>query len=129
MALIVLLMFAVTASWSTEPRFPFLPRRAPPCCWAPIAGMPVLLGRCWSGRLVPESRRGGAPPGDAEATGRADENGLPPAPGRGRGAPGGEGRRARSRGRNRCRTLPRRRAGAAARRGRSDGLERRKRRL
>src|SRR4051812_36704681 len=88
MALIVLLMFAVTASWSTEPRFPFLPRRAPPCCCAPMAGMPVLLGRCWSGRLVPESRRGGAPPGDAEATGRADENGLPPAPGRGRGAPG-----------------------------------------
>jgi hypothetical protein len=78
-AVIVREMLAVTASWSTVPRRPFLPRRSSRRGGPPAAGL--------------SSRRAvGAPPGVADAIGRGGADGVPLATGLGRAAPGAIGR-------------------------------------
>ena len=72
-----------TASWSTEPLLPFLPRRPPRS--SPLGRPPR------SSRRAPGKPVAGAP-GAADATGRGGWNGVPVATGRGRGAPGTIGR-------------------------------------
>src|SRR5439155_26583049 len=79
-----------TASWSTDPRLPFLrafrPAAPPAPAPAPVAGGPATPGRRSGVRVAPPN-----PPGDADATGRGG-NGDPAVTGRGRGAPGVMGR-------------------------------------